>query len=286
MNSRLYWLLFLLLTGGPVIVAQGSLDPGSLRANVYSNDSLGLTWEFPAEWIVQKETNAPAGRQTVLLQLRAVDDSIVLAAEDYRDSPGFSAEYSNAIKAALEKKDWKPYGSRGFLTIGDGVGVLEDRFSSKATPTRYLFVACGALRGYELKFIVESKTPEHLEELSHTLRTFKVRPDWSSGESIEPPHDPSRPRMIRVSEGVSEGLLRKRVMPASPKDARGKKVHGTVLMVMHLNTLGHVRDLYVLEGDPLLASAAVEAVSHWQYMPYQLNGEPISVETQVIVNFR
>src|SRR5258708_361845 len=125
-NPRLYWLLFLLLTGVPPTVAQRTLDPGSVQANVYSNDSLGITWEFPAEWIVQKqEGKSPTDRLTVLLQLSAGDDSIVLAAEDYRDSPGFSSGYSDALKAALEKKDWKSYGSRGFRTIGGGVGALE-----------------------------------------------------------------------------------------------------------------------------------------------------------------
>ncbi|MFZ0201397.1 MAG: energy transducer TonB [Candidatus Sulfotelmatobacter sp.] len=77
----------------------------------------------------------------------------------------------------------------------------------------------------------------------------------------------------------------KRVQPAPPKDVQGKSVHGSVVMLMHLNTLGHVRDLYVLGGDQILASAAVQAVSHWEYKPFMLNDEPINVETQVTVNF-
>src|SRR5208282_487302 len=286
MSSRFCWLLSFVLACVPLAIAQRDLEPGSLEANVYSNGSLGLTWEFPREWVVQKhEGTSPGGRETILLQLSAGDDSVVLAAENHDDTLGFSSGYSDALKADLEKKNWKSFGSRSFRSMGGAVGALEDHFSSETTPTRYLSVACGALRGYELKFTVETKAPEHLEELARTLQTFKVRPDWSSGESTELPRDPSKPRMIRVSEGVSEGLLVKRVQPASPKDAQGKSVHGSVVMVMHLNTLGRVRDLYVLEGDPILTSAAVQAASEYEYMPYKLNDEPINVETRVTVNF-
>jgi len=35
----------------------------------------------------------------------------------------------------------------------------------------------------------------------------------------------------------------------------------------------------------ILATAALEAVSNWQYKPYLLNGEPVEVDTQVQVNF-
>jgi hypothetical protein len=286
MSARFRWPLLFALACVPLTTAQRTLDPGSLVANVYSNNSLGLTWEFPKEWVVQKHEGTSAGDgKMVLLKLSAGDDSVVLAAENHDDALGFSSGYSDALKADLEKNKWKSFGSRSFRSMGGGVGALEDHFSSEDAPTRYLSIACGALRGYELKFTVEAKTPDHLEELARTLQTFKVRPDWSSGESIEPPRDPSKPRMIRISEGVSEKLLIKREQPTSPKDPEGKSVHGSVVMVMHLNTLGHVRDLYVLGGDPILASAAVQAASHWEYKPFMLNGDPINVETQVTVNF-
>ncbi|MFZ0201396.1 MAG: hypothetical protein WB523_21870 [Candidatus Sulfotelmatobacter sp.] len=202
MSARFCWSLLFALACITLTIAQGTLDPGSLEANVYSNNSLGLTWEFPREWVVQKHAGtSPGGRGIVLLKLSAGEDSVVLAAENHDDTLGFSSGYSDALKADLEKKNWKSFGSRSFRSMGGGVGALEDHFSSEATPTRYLSVACGALRGYELKFAVEAKTPEHLEELARTLQAFKVRPDWSSGVNTELPRDPSKPRMIRVSEG-------------------------------------------------------------------------------------
>jgi protein TonB len=38
--------------------------------------------------------------------------------------------------------------------------------------------------------------------------------------------------------------------------------------------------------DPELARAAVEAVSKWRYSPTLLNGEPIEVDTTIMVNFK
>jgi protein TonB len=35
----------------------------------------------------------------------------------------------------------------------------------------------------------------------------------------------------------------------------------------------------------MLSPAAIEAVRHWRYRPYTLNGEPVEVETAITVNF-
>ena len=36
----------------------------------------------------------------------------------------------------------------------------------------------------------------------------------------------------------------------------------------------------------MLAHAAQEAVKQWKYKPYYLNGDPVSIETQIQVNFK
>jgi protein TonB len=40
-----------------------------------------------------------------------------------------------------------------------------------------------------------------------------------------------------------------------------------------------------VSGHPLLIDAALRAVLQWKYEPTSLNGQPISVELQVLVNF-
>jgi protein TonB len=40
-----------------------------------------------------------------------------------------------------------------------------------------------------------------------------------------------------------------------------------------------------VRGHPLLVNAAKEAVLQWRYKPTLLNGQPVQVITDIIVNF-
>jgi outer membrane biosynthesis protein TonB len=40
-----------------------------------------------------------------------------------------------------------------------------------------------------------------------------------------------------------------------------------------------------MSGRPVLARAAVEAVSHWRYRPLMLNGKPIQKREEISINF-
>ncbi len=48
---------------------------------------------------------------------------------------------------------------------------------------------------------------------------------------------------------------------------------------------GRVRDLKLIAGHPLLAPAAMDAVSQWRYRPTRLNGTVVEVVTIIEVNF-
>src|SRR5215471_5252773 len=93
------------------------------------------------------------------------------------------------------------------------------------------------------------------------------------------------PQRVRVSLGVSQGLLVKRVQPAYPPLARQARIQGTVLLQAEISKDGTIENLRLISGHPMLAPAAIEAVKQWRYRPYMLNGEPVAVETQVQVNF-
>jgi protein TonB len=41
----------------------------------------------------------------------------------------------------------------------------------------------------------------------------------------------------------------------------------------------------VLSGDPMLVTAAMDAVKQWQYSTTLLNGDPVEVVTDIQVNF-
>ena len=40
-----------------------------------------------------------------------------------------------------------------------------------------------------------------------------------------------------------------------------------------------------LSGDPLLTAAAADAVRHWHYEPYRVQGHPAQFQTDVTLKF-
>jgi len=93
------------------------------------------------------------------------------------------------------------------------------------------------------------------------------------------------PQRVRVSAGVTQGLLVRKVNPTYPPLARQARIQGTVVLQAQISKTGDIENLQLISGHPMLAPAAIEAVKQWKYRPYLLNGEPVEVETQVQVNF-
>ena len=93
------------------------------------------------------------------------------------------------------------------------------------------------------------------------------------------------PQRVRVSQGVTQGLLIHKVQPAYPPLARQARIQGSVQLQALISKQGTIENLRVISGHPMLSPAAIDAVKQWRYKPYILNGEPVEVETQITVNF-
>jgi protein TonB len=96
---------------------------------------------------------------------------------------------------------------------------------------------------------------------------------------------PAAPSTQRISQGVSDGLLLKRVTPIYPQQALQMHTQGKVALQATIAKDGSVRNIRVVSGPGLLARAASDAVRQWKYKPYTLNGEPIEVQTEININF-
>lgn len=95
-----------------------------------------------------------------------------------------------------------------------------------------------------------------------------------------------KPSKLRVSQGVAEGNILHKVPPRYPEAAKEKHITGDVILGITIDHGGNVSELKIMNGDPLLAQAAAEAVKQWKYKPYLLNGELVEVETTVKISFR
>ena len=93
------------------------------------------------------------------------------------------------------------------------------------------------------------------------------------------------PQRVRVSAGVSNGLVVKRVRPEYPDEAKRGRIQGTVLMHATISRAGDVASIELISGHPMLAPAAIDAVKQWKYKPYLLNGNAVEVDTEIQVNF-
>src|ERR1700675_2288362 len=82
------------------------------------------------------------------------------------------------------------------------------------------------------------------------------------------------PQRVRVSLGVSQGLLIKKVQPNYPPLARKARIQGQVILRAVISKDGSIEGLTLVSGHPMLAPAAIDAVKQGKYKRHLLNAEP------------
>ncbi len=80
-------------------------------------------------------------------------------------------------------------------------------------------------------------------------------------------------------------MLIYKVEPIYPKNAKASRISGIVRLRATISKTGDIVDLRAECGPELLKQASLEAVRQWRYRPYLLNGEPVEVETTIVVTF-
>jgi hypothetical protein len=270
--------------------AQSEPANGPVSGNVYSNELIGLTWDLPADWAVDgtnPKSEIEGSHSHRLVRLIAGGSEASDWVEMYwsdRDS-----QYIENPSQQLSKKAWESIQGNGYYTLGGGVRA--DRYDYKSThlPIRYLSIIVGRRHNRGLALLFAANSPNRIQDLIKAALIMKIKPDWprgGQGRPVPPLTPGSFPVRVRVSEGVSNGLLDHKVQPTYPLQAQLAHVQGQVLMVGHIGTDGVVEDLYVEAGHPLLIPSSLEAVSQWRFRPYLLQGKPVEVETQIVVNFQ
>ena len=97
---------------------------------------------------------------------------------------------------------------------------------------------------------------------------------------------PAKPKgPARISGGVMAGSILEKTQPVYPPIARAAHVSGAVVLHAIIGKNGAIQNLSVISGPEMLRASALEAVGHWRYKPYLLNGEPTEVDTTITVNF-
>jgi len=88
-----------------------------------------------------------------------------------------------------------------------------------------------------------------------------------------------------VREEITSGRLIKRVEPRYPPEAERQRVQGTVIVTRIIGKDGRLTQLQILGGPAMFQQAAIDCVRQWVFTPFLLEGKPVDVETDIIVNF-
>lgn len=91
---------------------------------------------------------------------------------------------------------------------------------------------------------------------------------------------------IPVDATEMQRHLEHSVAPVYPEVARQAGIEGDVVLRVYVSSSGQVTGLNILDGPPLLARAAVQAVQQWQYQAPRIDGRPTNVVTTLVVSFR
>ncbi len=94
------------------------------------------------------------------------------------------------------------------------------------------------------------------------------------------------PSVVTGSSGIMAANVISAPAPAYPAEASAAKVEGEVVIEAVVGRDGTVKDARVVSGPELLREAAVNAVQHWQYRPYEVDGAPAEIATTARLQFR
>ncbi len=108
---------------------------------------------------------------------------------------------------------------------------------------------------------------------------------WANGVPGEILGGMDIPVAIRLSSGIMQKLLLRKVDPVYPEEAKRNHIRGAVLLAVTIDRQGAVTDVQPVSGPPELASAAAEAVKQWHYKPYLMWDRPLVVHTQIEIDF-
>src|ERR1700722_11177408 len=89
---------------------------------------------------------------------------------------------------------------------------------------------------------------------------------------------------LRIAS-VPESKILHRVQPVYSPEAIDAHIQGMVRVSIRIELDGHVELAQRASGHPLLAPAALQAVRQWTFEPFQRDGKPIRVLTEVEVPF-
>jgi TonB family protein len=109
----------------------------------------------------------------------------------------------------------------------------------------------------------------------------------SSGAPMEitPAISPAGGKVGIVTQRSSGELPTVQIAPQYPASALENNLEGKVTLKALIMKDGSLQNVRAVGPASPLTASVVEAVKKWRYKPHYENGQPVEVETEIVVNF-
>ena len=218
------------------------------------------------------QTQAPAQPQAEVAE--ADDDSIPISLTDITSRPEGEAGAGSGMAVSIQRhprQDSEPDPEISDVVTRKADSETQTSPAADAVPPgKPGALIASSLREPEPAPKLETAAANESSALGSLLTAPAVVPQFSAP----------------VSQGVSGGTLEHKVQPIYPHQAIATKLEGLVTLEAVITPEGKVGNVKVVKGHPILGQAAIDAVRQWRYRPYELNGQPVSMQAEIVVNFQ
>ena len=246
-------------------LTQVSLHPNNARVLLNAAGTLGYpNAQEKIDLMQRARTLDPALGTEPLARLYS---AVLLSGNE----PGLEAQVRNELQSS---NDAAMIGSVGQHVVEGGVTHLSPL-------ERYALAA-------ELVTHAQSLEPQNRDwsDLMEGVKAMRVTSAPPVPEQAPALIQTNGVQTIRVGGTVQAANLQESPAPIYPPLAKAAGVQGTVKLKIRLGADGHVKDVSVISGHPLLTTAAMDAAKLYIYKPTLLNGQPAEVLTDVQIVFR
>jgi TonB family protein len=248
---------------------------------------------------VAEEIDSPEEREKFLRGRTAAPSSPILKATETTTLPNYSSRTSELPlsserddvqrKTALAPNRFQTSNRWKYWLLASGVGIIlilllvrVTHFPSSRAPDSPQTAQTAAQQAHIAESApAKTDTPAPpAERPAQSDKSIQLPATRGTGKS-----EGSSSTRVQVPEGVASSLLINKVSPAYPVLARQANIQGTVILDANISKDGIVESLKVMSGHPLLIASAIEAAKQLRYKPYLQNGEPVALNTRIVIRF-
>ena len=193
--------------------------------------------------------------------------------------PDDAQPISNA-RVRLDLKDSAPYVEDGIANLEKALNI-DPRYADAMAYMNLLIRERASLADMMDQYKADIALAD--DWVRKSLEAKKAAGGGGGSREAPPPSDSAQ--RIRVGGNVQRQNLIDCVEPVYPSLGKNVRIQGTVRLQVVIGLDGHVTNIQLVSGHPLLIGAAVEAVRQWIYRPTLLNGKPVEVVATVDVPF-